>query len=247
MLLSSSTWQEVETYLKASSGIIVPIGSTEQHGPNGVIGTDAMCAEAIAAGVGEATGALVAPVINIGMAQHHMAWPGSITYMPTTLVAVVHDIVFSLARHGFERMFFINGHGGNRDPLSTAFSEIYARASVYPGSVTRVRCVRFEWWEHASVKAISREIFGEHDGTHATCSEISVTQYLSPDNIKTADMESAGPRARKYFDCEDHRSICPDGRSGSWPVLARPEHGQRLYDAAVTALSEEYGAFVSQA
>jgi creatinine amidohydrolase len=246
MLLSHCTWQEVETYLETSRGIIVPIGSTEQHGPNGLIGTDAICAEAIAGGVGEETGALVAPVINIGMAQHHMAWPGSITYMPTTLVAVVHDIVFSLARHGFERMFFVNGHGGNREPLSTAFSEIYARASVWPGSVPRLRCVRFDWWEHGSVKAISSEIFGEHDGTHATCSEISVTQYLAPESTKQVDMEPAGTRPRKYFDCEDHRGICPDGRSGSWPVLARPEHGERLYTAAVASLAREYEAFMAQ-
>ena len=48
MLLQHCTWAEVETYLERSLGIIVPIGSTEQHGPNGLIGTDAMCAEAIA-------------------------------------------------------------------------------------------------------------------------------------------------------------------------------------------------------
>ncbi len=50
-----STWQEVETYLQQSKGIIFPIGSTEQHGPTGLIGTDAICAEAIAHGVGDAT------------------------------------------------------------------------------------------------------------------------------------------------------------------------------------------------
>ncbi len=97
------------------------------------------------------------------------------------------------------------------------------------------------------MKAISHEICGEYDGTHATCSEISVTQYLAPESIKTADMEPAGPPPRKYFDCEDHRAICPDGRSGSWPVLARPEHGERLYNAATAALSDEYRMFLSQA
>jgi creatinine amidohydrolase len=48
MLLHLATWPEVESYLKTSSGIIIPIGSTEQHGPTGLIGTDAICAEAIA-------------------------------------------------------------------------------------------------------------------------------------------------------------------------------------------------------
>ena len=59
MLLQHQTWQEVEGYLTQSKGIIIPIGSTEQHGPNGLIGTDAICAEVIARGVGEAANALV--------------------------------------------------------------------------------------------------------------------------------------------------------------------------------------------
>ena len=58
MLLQHQTWQEVEAYLTQSKGIILPIGSTEQHGPNGLIGTDAICAEVIARGVGEAAGVL---------------------------------------------------------------------------------------------------------------------------------------------------------------------------------------------
>ena len=53
MLLQHQTWQEVETYLGRSNGIIMPIGSTEQHGPNGLIGTDAICAEVIARAVGD--------------------------------------------------------------------------------------------------------------------------------------------------------------------------------------------------
>ena len=68
MQLQLQTWQEVEAYLQNNRGIILPIGSTEQHGPIGLIGTDAICAEVIARGVGEATGALVAPTIAVGMA-----------------------------------------------------------------------------------------------------------------------------------------------------------------------------------
>ena len=50
MLLHLCTWPEVETYLTRSRGIIFPIGSTEQHGPTGLIGTDAICAEVVARG-----------------------------------------------------------------------------------------------------------------------------------------------------------------------------------------------------
>ncbi|MCZ0904881.1 creatininase family protein, partial [Microcoleus sp. HI-ES] len=68
MLLHLSTWPEVEAYLESSRGIIIPIGSTEQHGPTGLIGPDAIAANAIARGVGEAANALIGPTINVGMA-----------------------------------------------------------------------------------------------------------------------------------------------------------------------------------
>ena len=98
MQLQLQTWQEVEAYLQTSRGIIVPIGSTEQHGPSGLIGTDAICAEVIARGVGEAAGALVAPTIAVGMAQHHLGFSGSMTLRPGTLTAVLKEMEAAIAK-----------------------------------------------------------------------------------------------------------------------------------------------------
>ncbi len=127
MLLHHAAWPEVEAYLTRSNGILMPIGSTEQHGPNGLVGTDALCAEIFAKAVGEAAEALVGPTISVGMAVHHMNFPGSMTLRPSTLIQVIQDYVLSLARHGFRRFFFLNGHGGNIATVQAAFYEDLCR------------------------------------------------------------------------------------------------------------------------
>ena len=130
MQLALSTWHEVEAYLRTSRGIIIPIGSTEQHGPNGLIGTDHLDAEFVSKGVGDEIDCLVAPTLTIGMSQHHLGFAGSITLRPSTMIALVGDVVTSLMKHGFERFLFINGHGGNVATVTAAFDEIYAVASM---------------------------------------------------------------------------------------------------------------------
>ena len=75
MRLQLMTWLEIERHLKKSTGIIVPIGSTEQHGPIGLIGTDSICPEVIADLAAGDRDILVGPTISVGMAQHHLAFP----------------------------------------------------------------------------------------------------------------------------------------------------------------------------
>jgi creatinine amidohydrolase len=248
VLLHLLTWQEVDSYLARSKGVIVPIGSTEQHGPNGLIGTDAICAEVIATGVGEAVDALVGPVINIGNAQHHMAFAGSITLRPTTLIAVIRDYVTSLARHGFERFYFINGHGGNIATVGAAFAELYATASLAPQrNAPILRCKLKNWWETPGVSKLSKELYGGSEGSHATPSEVSVTQFAYPQAIKQASLPEPNGRVRDFTDAEDYRRLFPDGRIGSDPGLARPEHGQKFVETAVRDIAEEYRRFLTLA
>lgn len=244
MQLSLMTWAEAEAAFRASPLVVVPIGSTEQHGPNGLIGTDALNAEAVANAVGQAADAVVTPVIAIGMAQHHLAFAGSITLRPSTLIAYVHDYVFSLARHGVRKFFFINGHGGNIAPLSTAFSEIYATASLDPtGQVPRVRCVQHNWYDQKTVRAYGLQAFGDKEGSHATPSEVALTQHLFPDAIKRVNMPPAVKAHRRFTDAIDYRGLHPDGRMASEPSLATPAHGKALFDAAVSDLAAGLRAF----
>lgn len=245
MLLQLSTWLEVEAYLGHSQGIIFPIGSTEQHGPTGLIGTDAICAEAIARGVGEATQAIVGPTINVGMALHHTAFPGSISLRPSTLILVIRDYITCLARAGFTRFFFINGHGGNVATLKAAFSETYATlADLQVGNADRVRCQVNNWYMAGSVYKLAKELYGDQEGSHATPSEVAVTQYVYPEAIKQAALSELVSRDHRIYGAVDFRRRYPDGRMGSNPALATPEHGQRFYELAVKELSQDYLAFL---
>jgi creatinine amidohydrolase len=245
MLLHLSTWIEVEAYLRQSIGIILPIGSTEQHGPTGLIGTDAICAEAIARGVGDATQALVGPTINVGMALHHLAFPGSMSLRPSTMVLVIRDLGVSLARAGFRKFFFINGHGGNVATLKAAFAELYATlADLGLPEGDRVQCQVNNWYMCSSVYKLARELYGDQEGSHATPSEVALTQYVYPEFIKHAPLGEPS-RQHKIYGATDFRRRYPDGRMGSNPDLATPEHGQQFYELAVKELSHAYLEFLS--
>lgn len=247
MQLQLKTWQFVEDYLKTRTGIIIPIGSTEQHGPTGLIGTDALTSEMIARGAGEKVGALVAPTVAVGMAQHHLGFPGSMTLKPSTLIAVVRDMVLSLARHGFTRFYFVNGHGGNVATVTAAFSEVYAERSMEKlSNQPSLKCALRNWYEGAGVKALSRELYGSAEGSHATPSEVAVTWHLYPETVQQKPMEPRIAPTGSFADAEDYRRNFPDGRIGSDPNLATVEHGKRIFDAAVADVARDYEAWIAR-
>jgi len=247
MQLQLSTWPEVDVYLEHSKGIIIPIGSTEQHGPNGLIGTDAICPEVIAKGVAEKIEVLVAPTISVGMAQHHQGFAGSMTLRPSTLMAVITDLVESLARHGFERCYFLNGHGGNVATVTAAFSEIYANTSLYsPDEDTLLRCKLSNWYMAPGVQKLSRELFAGAEGSHATPSEVSLTYYAHPEAVKDVKMSPKRAPTGPITTALDYRNRFPDGRIGSEPALASIEAGEKLFHAAVKDITKDYQEFLNK-
>ena len=248
MRLQFMTWAEVDAHLQTSKGIIIPIGSTEQHGPIGLIGTDAICPEVIANLAAETTGALIGPTISVGMAQHHLAFAGSIALRPTTLIAVIKDYVLSLARNGFERFYFLNGHGGNIATVGAAFSEIYAESSFDRHSTRpHIRCKLANWFGFPEIKVLSEELYADRDGRHATASEVAVTQYAYREHIKVAQMDPAPPAPRGFCDAADYRKLFPDGRIEADSFLATPEHGERFAKTSAACVAQDFTAFLNEA
>jgi len=240
MQLHLSSWPEVEAYLKTSKAILIPIGSTEQHGPNGLIGTDCICPETIARRAGDEAGFLVGPTFNVGQAQHHMCFPGTITLRPSTMIAAMTDWAGSLARHGFERLYWLNGHGGNISTINASFSEIYHAAPE-----RKVRCVLRNWWELPGVSDLCKQLFPVGEGHHATPSEVSLSYFAHPEAIKRVEMSPKIAPIGPIHDAEDYRRRFPDGRIGSDPSQASVEAGEKLVAVAVTAVIAEFKQFAA--
>ena len=247
MRLELATWPDIEDYLSRSQGILIPIGSIEQHGPTGYLGTDAITAELVACGAGDKVEALVGPTVSVGMAQHHMAFPGTISFKPSTLIAVVRDYVLSLAEHGFTRFLFVNGHGGNVPTVKAAFYEIEAEVrGRAAGDAAELRCKIVNWYEGRTVNALIRELFGSNEGAHANPSEISLTLHAHPRSQPAPPLDPPVAPISLFYGAHDFRRRHPDGRMGSNPSVAAPDHGKRLADAAIADLAAYYRGFVAE-
>jgi creatinine amidohydrolase len=240
--MSLVTWRDVEQYLRGSRLVLVPIGSTEQHGPNGLLGTDWICAEAIAARAAEHVSALVAPTINVGMALHHMAFPGTISLRPETLMAVIRDVVESLYRHGFRAVMLVNGHGGN---IATGQAALSGLREDFPD----LRLDWVNWWQAGpSMDELLDAFFHGRHGSHATPSEISVTMAVHPEAVQPIPepMDVEVCRDRGMTGSSEFRRLYPDGRVGSDPSLAARDRGEALIDEAARLIGERAAELARQ-
>jgi creatinine amidohydrolase len=181
--LQELTWEEVAAYLRERDSILVPFGTTEQHGPAGPLGLDSYVAIALAEDAARKAGVLSAPPVWYGDSSHHLAFAGTVSLRTETLIAVVYDIVRSLARHGFKRILLINGHKWtNLAALTSAARNI--REFDLPGVRTAV----------ADPMYLARGIAGklkhapEH---HAGALEVSHVLYKFPHTIRPEKFSDA--------------------------------------------------------
>ncbi|MEM8729344.1 MAG: creatininase family protein [Pseudomonadota bacterium] len=235
------TWPEVETCLDRGACALLPMGSTEQHGPMGLVGTDAICAAEVARRAGEICDAIVVPELAYTPAPFNTGFPGTLSIPADLTRDLVHEICAGLLSQGFKGVFIVNGHGANLEPVAQA------RARLPDGSV-EVQ----SWWAPAEVMALRDARFGEWEGMHATPSEVAITQTLlgckppgaaatppqklSADYIKAHGGDRHGPP-------DAHRAAFPDGRVGSHSALATPEIGAELLETASAAIARAFQSF----
>ena len=123
------TSRELGALAENNAIVLIPTGSTEQHGPHMPVGTDAILAtwfaERAAQGLLEkGIPAVVAPTFAVANSMHHMNFPGSLSLRPRTYMEALQEQCRAIAAHGFKRMAIINGHGGNIAPTKAALVDI---------------------------------------------------------------------------------------------------------------------------
>ena len=235
MLLKTATWREVEEYLLKRNDVVVPVGSTEQHGPNGPCGTDTVCAEELALELHEDRRALVTPTIEFGVSGAHLGFPGTVSLRPMTMIALVRDALVSLAAHGFRRFLVVNAHPGSTSALDAACAQFHA-------DLPDARCLIVSWWELPEVKALLLELYGAREGHHATPGEISMVRKFYPRGVPDVPPPEKFEAVSQpqFFSAADFRRRYPDGRVGSDPSLSSAAHGERIFVAASRGVQDAH-------
>ena len=170
--LERLTWEEVERELdEGTHTMLIPIGTTEQHGPHMPLDTDCVIARALAlrcAAAADAEGVrvLVAPTLNVSLSWYHMQFPGSIRLKTSTFLAVFDEVCDSLSHHGFDNLIAVNGHGGNAAALTVAINHHFEQ--------TGRRVFLFGWWD------LGADVLAEIEGPkiHAEEAETSIAMAL---------------------------------------------------------------------
>lgn len=223
--------------------VALPVGSVEQHGRHMPVGTDTILAHSAALAAAERLAGRVAvlPPPWYGFSAHHMRFAGTVTLQAATMMALVEDIVASVAAHGFRRILVVNGHGGNAGIIDVLAATLGKR---FDGEA-RIACLTYFQLARGAIAALRRSAPGGMG--HACEFETAMMQHLRPELVDmskaavtypdpgstylTTDLLGGSP-IRTYHDFGD---LSESGTLGD-PSLADPEHGAELREAVVDAL-----------
>lgn len=229
LLLHYMTWVDAKQYFAKNDTVILPVGSTEQHGPANPLGTDLLIAEALAERVSDQTGVACLPIVPFGASSHHRQFWGTVFVSPKSLKHYVRDICLSLKYYGVRKIVIVNGHGGNLAVLSELARELREK-----GIFISV----FQWWS-ASIKLFP-ELFKPEERLHAGAEETSVNLALHKHLVDMTKALDETPRRHDLqvegltlpLDTADETS---QGVFGTQRTASAAK-GKRVLDAVVTEL-----------
>ena len=124
VLLGNMTWPEAEARIPKARAVILPLGSTEQHGYHMAAATDTVVAEYVCRELAGRTGCLVLPAVPYGQVWSAKGFPGTVSLRQRTFIDLVKDIVVSLVEQGARNVILFSGHYGNVQPSKDAAREL---------------------------------------------------------------------------------------------------------------------------
>ena len=184
--LARMTSPEAAEALTSAEVALIPVGATEQHGPNMTLETDTAVAYQLALRIATALHprAVVAPPLPYGVSYHHMLFPGTMTLSPETFQAVVLEVVDSLRQHGVERFFIIDGHAGNQGALDVLMTKLRFQMEIRAAYLFYFTLV-----DDIIRKGAKTERWG-----HACEVETSIGLALQPDIVRGEALEAGKMR-----------------------------------------------------
>lgn len=226
---------------------LLPVGATEQHGPNLAIGTDTRAAEQIARLVAARLGsrAVVLPALPYGLSEHHMGFRGTLSIGPDAMLAVLRDVARTAHRQGFRLLMFVNGHNGNTAILNVAANAIRFEIGIETASM-------FYFKQAADVV---REAGRTARYGHACEVETSVMLYLDEAYVRRGALVPGDmiPNERRHADNSDPFALYApipfdhQTRNGAFgdATCADAETGRRIVDTAVERTVEFVDSFLT--
>lgn len=231
MLLSECMTEDVAEYLRDRDTVLVPCGSLEQHWRAAPLACDTIIPVKLCVAAGERTGVAVAPAISYGMSENHMGFPGTVSLRPETLASLVFDVIDSLYCHGFRKILFISGHGGNRGPVERGIEEAFGKCPE-----ARLEYTLYRGLPGAAEK--QRELFCPDPGYHVTVTEVSMIWYLlgrrMPDFQRITFPPEPSPE--ESLSRREWKERYPEGGAGSDLSFVSADKGEILFHFLVDSL-----------
>ncbi len=182
------TWPELRDAAASGTGVVLPIGSTEQHGPHLAVSCDVDLSSALAHAIAEENDLLVAPPITYGYRSRPLSgggqtFPGTISVSARTLMAVVEDVLVELMRSGFKRLVLLNWHYENANFIYEAAVLARERSPHADGVRIMVVEAAFAGLSEHAMEVMFEGDFQGWDVEHAAILETSLMLHLCPEKV----------------------------------------------------------------